>query len=711
MPDSQHPNKENKPKSLIGRILYSKFAGKLSQIPPFSWIARGLAYRLAARQVNKTVDAPQLRKHGSSLQGALNGIVQDVVEILGFAGAMVATFDNGEVLPVKAFYFDPELGLGERIKEWERQASELTGIKISLTDPDVARLYIHRKEHQKNLGVQAAHVRHYIISTELFDLFTPVAPESMRELVRGAQEAVGIQQVITVPFFIESPSTELTVESATRAKRRDSKNMGEFVGNLFAAKRGKITEQDITVLSTFAQYVASFILSERRRLQVELIEKLILDIQKSLNSEEAVLDRIVKGVVNDLGYVGAMVATYNENEDVLPVRALYVGKNIAIEQIHQWERQASELIGESLSLTDSKIAKVYLKQERFKDNLSVKAAQKGKPINSVELFDLFTPIVPNSAREFIRGIQDGAGIHQVIAVPFFLETRSEKGILSRELIGNLFAASRSHEIQLWEIDILNAFGQQAAAGLRNVKLHQSVQELYKKAEDRRKAAEIFGKMAFTASASVHALKNHLAVVKGNLQLLKMTSPENESTANTGIKRINEMITLIENLHEPGKLQNDTNVDVNSCINRATERALGANIPPWIKLDLERNLPVKTLPEMLTEALKVLIKNANEAMSSEGIAEESRLLEIKSKRMGDIIEVTVEDHGTGIDPENLDRVFEMRYTTKQSGLGFGLYWTKDFIEGLGGNISVESEIGKGTKFTIHLPVAQDDPTKT
>jgi len=710
MPDSQPPNEENKSKSLIGRILYSDFAGKLSQIPPFSWIARGLAYRLAASQINKTVAAPQLRKHGSSLQGALNGIVEDVVDILGFAGALVATFDNGEVLPVKAYHFDPELGLGERIKEWERQASELTGIKISLTDPEVARVYIHRKEHQKNLGVQAAHARHYIISTELFDLFTGVAPESMRALVRGAQEAVGIQEVITVPFFI-NPDLSNEKADVSNTTPVDSKKKGEFVGNLFAAKRGKITEQDITVLSTFAQYVASFILSERRRLQVELIEKLILDIQKSLNSEEVVLDRIVRGVVDDLGYAGAMVATYNENEDVLPVRALYVGKNIAIEQIRQWEQQASDLIGEPLSLTDPNIAKVYLKQERFKDNLSVKAAQKGKPINSVELFDLFTPIVPNSAREFIRGIQDGAGIHQVIAVPFFLETRSENGTLSRELIGNLFAASSSHEIQLWEIDILNAFGQQAAAGLRNVKLHQSIQELYKKAEDRRKAAEIFGKMAFTASASVHALKNHLAVVKGNLQLLKMTGPENESIANTGIKRVNDMITLIENLHEPGKLQNDANVDVNSCINRAAERALGANIPPWIKLDLERNLPVKTLPEMLTEALKVLIKNANEAMSSEGVAEESRLLEIKSKRMGDMIEVTVEDHGTGIDPENLGKIFEMRYTTKQSGLGFGLYWTKDFIEGLGGNISVESEIGKGTKFTIHLPVAQDDPTKT
>lgn len=694
MPD---PKTEDKPRSLIGRILYSDFAGKVSQVPPFSWIARGLAYRLAASQLKTKSTLPlELKTRKSGLQGSLDGIVRDVVEILGFTGAMVATFDQGEVLPVKASYFDPDLVSQEQLKGWERQASELIGRPVSLTDPDIARVYIHKKEDQKNLGVQAAHSRQYLISDELFDLFTPITPEATRAMVQGAQQALGIEQVITVPFFIEAGGANNSEE-----------DKGEFVGNLFAAKSGKITPEDIAVLSTFAQYVASFILSDRRRSQVEIIEELILDIQKNLTSEEDVLRRIVEGVVEDLGYVGAMVATYNEADDVLPVRALYVDPKIAtLDQIRGWEKQASALIGAPLSLTDPDIAKVYLHDKKYQNNLSVKAANNEGPVNSTNLFDLFTPIAPDIVREFIMGIQNGIGIHQVIAVPFFLEIIHANGSTSKELLGNLFAVSRSHDIHNWEIDILKAFGQQAAAGLRNVKLYKETQELYKKAEDRRKAAEIFGKMAFTASASVHALKNHLAVVKVNLQMLQLTNPENETIAKTGLKRINEMITLIENLHEPGKLQNDSNVDVNSCIRRAAERAVGVNIP-WIKLDLEPDLPVRTLPEMLTEAFKVLIKNANESMSSESVLEEKRLLEIKSKRTGNTIEVTLEDYGTGIDPENLRKIFDMRYTTKQSGLGFGLYWTKDFIEGLGGNITVKSELKKGTKFTIYLPVAQDN----
>jgi signal transduction histidine kinase len=122
--------------------------------------------------------------------------------------------------------------------------------------------------------------------------------------------------------------------------------------------------------------------------------------------------------------------------------------------------------------------------------------------------------------------------------------------------------------------------------------------------------------------------------------------------------------------------------------------------------LSPKLLVKTIPEMLTEAFKVLIKNANEAMSEDSIPEENRLLEIESTLVDDQIKITFEDHGTGIAPADLERIFELRYTTKESGLGFGLFWTKDYIEGMGGSMSVETQLGKGTTFTIHLPLAKN-----
>ena len=89
-------------------------------------------------------------------------------------------------------------------------------------------------------------------------------------------------------------------------------------------------------------------------------------------------------------------------------------------------------------------------------------------------------------------------------------------------------------------------GQNAVAGIRNARL-------YAKAEERREAAEIFVKMAFTASASVHSMKNQMAVIKGTLQLLKSIDKDNaeiEKLVSPALKRTDEMNALIDSFHEP-----------------------------------------------------------------------------------------------------------------------------------------------------------------
>jgi signal transduction histidine kinase len=66
-------------------------------------------------------------------------------------------------------------------------------------------------------------------------------------------------------------------------------------------------------------------------------------------------------------------------------------------------------------------------------------------------------------------------------------------------------------------------------------------------------------------------------------------------------------------------------------------------------------------------------------------------------------VTVADNGPGILPEHLPQIFEPFFTTKSRGTGLGLYIIKQIIEYHGGNITVLSKIGMGTKFTISLPL--------
>jgi signal transduction histidine kinase len=122
---------------------------------------------------------------------------------------------------------------------------------------------------------------------------------------------------------------------------------------------------------------------------------------------------------------------------------------------------------------------------------------------------------------------------------------------------------------------------------------------------------------------------------------------------------------------------------------------------WVRQSLADGLPcIRTSPDMLTEAFRVIIKNSVEAMSERG-GERWLTIESRPAKEG-WVEVLIKDNGTGIKKENLSRIFEMRWTTKSAGLGFGLFWAKDYIEGLGGRIMVESVWQKGTTFRITLP---------
>jgi signal transduction histidine kinase len=66
---------------------------------------------------------------------------------------------------------------------------------------------------------------------------------------------------------------------------------------------------------------------------------------------------------------------------------------------------------------------------------------------------------------------------------------------------------------------------------------------------------------------------------------------------------------------------------------------------------------------------------------------------------------VKDTGTGITPENMQKLFEPLFTTKTKGIGLGLALSKKLVEDNGGRIEVESEPGKGSTFTIYLPSRQ------
>jgi len=108
--------------------------------------------------------------------------------------------------------------------------------------------------------------------------------------------------------------------------------------------------------------------------------------------------------------------------------------------------------------------------------------------------------------------------------------------------------------------------------------------------------------------------------------------------------------------------------------------------------------------LIYEALSNLITNAEQAMPDGGE------LALSSKLNGTTVELTIADRGPGIAKEQLDRIFDLYYTTKAGGSGLGLPFAMRAIELNGGKIAIESEVGQGTVCKITIPIGSNAPAK-
>ncbi|MCS6829687.1 MAG: GAF domain-containing protein [Armatimonadota bacterium] len=117
-----------------------------------------------------------------------------------------------------------------------------------------------------------------------------------------------------------------------------------------------------------------------------------------------------------------------------------------------------------------------------------------------------------------------------------------------------------------------------------------------------------------------------------------------------------------------------------------------------EVDVSVPFTIKADPTQLKEALRNLIINAVQAMPEGGT-----LSIIAEPAPADAVSITVKDTGTGIPPEDIDRIFTPFYTTKAKGSGLGLANVQKIVESHSGTISVQSQVGVGTEMRMILPV--------
>ncbi len=219
-------------------------------------------------------------------------------------------------------------------------------------------------------------------------------------------------------------------------------------------------------------------------------------------------------------------------------------------------------------------------------------------------------------------------------------------------------------------------------------------------------AERLATVAQIASEAAHEVKNPLAVIKAGLYYLGKILPEDNNEARKTISQLDaatgRAVTYINDLLnfsrppqlKPGKL------NINEMIKKALDE-LPAEILSDIevKQELASDLPdIAADFERLKQVVTNLVKNAAEAMGEV----RSKKLEIRSKKEGEFVKLSISDTGKGIAEEDRKRIFDPFFTTKGKDTGLGLVICQRIVEAHHDEIEVASEVGKGTTFVVKLP---------
>jgi len=199
----------------------------------------------------------------------------------------------------------------------------------------------------------------------------------------------------------------------------------------------------------------------------------------------------------------------------------------------------------------------------------------------------------------------------------------------------------------------------------------------------------------------HELRNPMAVISGYLNLLsKRTDPIGQDVIRKTTDEINGMNRIIGDLLTFARPASLNRVSVNSkeliesCLSAVIKaKDIGPHIITAVKLD---DVRISCDEVLMRQAFTNMIQNAIESMTDGGN------LTIESKS-GKDLKVVIRDTGIGIASDELKKIFLPFYTTKDSGVGLGLALVHKIITSHGGRIEVESKKGRGTTFTVLIPV--------
>jgi len=220
----------------------------------------------------------------------------------------------------------------------------------------------------------------------------------------------------------------------------------------------------------------------------------------------------------------------------------------------------------------------------------------------------------------------------------------------------------------------------------------------------------YTELAETAGVFMHEIKNHLSTLGLNLQLL---AEDFESPQSPRERRALERVTRLQN--ECSRLVEVSNdflrftrvkdlalrpYDLRKVLEELVDffepmaRSSNVRVNVFLPADMP---PVHLDPDLMKQALLNLMLNAQQAMPGGGE------LTLLAAAEGPWLVLHVIDTGAGIPPEAMENLFKPFFSTKPGGSGLGLPTARKVLEAHGGSLSAQSQPGRGTCFTMRLPI--------
>lgn len=290
------------------------------------------------------------------------------------------------------------------------------------------------------------------------------------------------------------------------------------------------------------------------------------------------------------------------------------------------------------------------------------------------------------------------------------------------LLGFLLIASRESQYDDKHLQLFQGIGRQAALAIRNAQLYEiqsnyalhledMVNERTKELESAQQLlmrAEKLASIGHLAASIAHEINNPLQPIRINLEHMLEDIQDNVPIDTRAVETIQESVERIRRivsrlLEFTGKRNLDSSDIQLLNIRQIIESVIGLNRKFFEKENMQIAADLNDLPpvygskDQLEQVFMNIILNAKAAMQQNGT------LRIGTYLDNDYAIAQFTDNGIGIPAEELSKIFDPFYSTKASGTGLGLFVSYGIVQQHHGEIEVSSQVGKGSTFTVRLPI--------